>query len=262
MKSLKFIFALFCLIGTTVLMAKGYHHEAGAFMAIGPIATRSNVMADARRRLNNLDGAYNNNSNALRNADGDYSSNPTGYNNIQQMFKAATGKANKWYTITLVNANAAVRNAIICAGLQFRLPSGAYIAGLIQTGAFNDTAGGAGLTGAGAPTTIEFLNDFLQKVPSKLLGMRLSTTDTGGTQMAQNITIQPQTPFGQAANYPVSIANFKDDTSFNANIALLPVPVQVDNQTQVTIPVVGLSTLTVTLYFDVFANVAGVLAAN
>jgi hypothetical protein len=176
-----------------------------------------------------------------------------------QSFKETIAKSTNWYTINITNGAGPVLTALLCPGLQFRKPTGEYINGLVATGAFSSVENIDGLAGSGGPVRIEFYNEFLQKVPSKILGLRLQTSDTSGAQMAQSIIFQPQSPFGNLDSFPVSIGNYKDDMSFNANIALIPVPAQVDNQTRVSIGVVPNSSLSITIYFGEFMNVASLL---
>ena len=79
----------------------------------------------------------------------------------------------KIYNLTLINGSTTnIRTAVLCPGLLGNLQ-----AGLIADGAFNDIAGGAGLTASGSPNAISYFNAFVRLYPTLVAGFKVSTAN-------------------------------------------------------------------------------------
>lgn len=160
------------------------------------------------------------------------------------------------YQVQLVNANAAVRTARLTPALL-----GESAPGLIAAGAFNDIDGNAGLTGStSSPGTIQELIRFISYNPTKLLGMKLSSTDTN--QMEQSLNVYVKSPFRQLEQKIVPLGQYNDGNTFNDKktfLNLLPYDLQMDMQADIQVPVYGSSTLNILLFMGPILNPAQIL---
>lgn len=155
---------------------------------------------------------------------------------------------NRVFTLTLVNANASVRYALLAPGTQLRDAAGAYLAGTIRTGAFNDRDGNAGLTGSsGGAGTIEQLNEYLRMKPHRCQGFMISTTDA--TQLSQQIVFQKINPFQTQGSVSVDLTQYRTERADNDKLLTVPYAFQFDDDTKITLPIVGSSTCTIVFYF-------------
>ncbi|MDL5044634.1 hypothetical protein QQ054_01045 [Oscillatoria amoena NRMC-F 0135] len=168
------------------------------------------------------------------------------------------------YTMTLTNANAADRIALISAGF-----GGTSEAGLISTaGAFNDVNGNAGLTGAtDMARSWAQITAFAASCPIQLLGFTIVSTVDG--QRAKSVTIYKQSPTRDLGYLPVPMSpdlSAQDNTQKNSRVDLRNVPADyaavIGSQTQIRLPIAGSSTATIALYFGRIANVEAALVAS
>jgi hypothetical protein len=143
------------------------------------------------------------------------------------------------FKITLVNANAATRTAYLFGG--YAAPTG-----LIATGAFNDKNGDAGLTGSSSPGTIAHFLEYIDRNPTLILGMKVKSTLA--SQLDESLTLQDLSPFITLPSREIYLSAYVDEKNYNDKIATVTESFYASNQTQVQIPVVGSSTVTITLY--------------
>ncbi len=155
-------------------------------------------------------------------------------------------------TINVTNANAASRTLLLCPGLD----SGA--SGLIQTGAFNDVNGDAGLSASGSPQAIELFNQFIQKVPSLMSVMKINSDVAG--QIEQILTVKHESPFKSAETKTFPLSQYTDEYANKEGVATVEEDIQFDDQTRIELPIVGSSTTTLSLFFSEVFNVAGIFA--
>ncbi len=162
------------------------------------------------------------------------------------------------YQLTLTNAALATRNALLSPGIL------SNAAGLIATGAFNDTNGDAGLSGAGSPRPINFFNAFTYQNPFVLYGMKIQSTDA--TQIDQVIGFTPQSPFNrslQSQDIPIGLYNNQDSQQDKtAFVDLSPYAIILGNQTELLLPVVASSTCTLILFVGPVVNLSAILDAK
>jgi hypothetical protein len=170
--------------------------------------------------------------------------------NVQSFAEIA--KEAKPFIITLTNANAATRTALLCPGLI------ANAAGLVVTGAFNDKNGAAGLSAAsGSPGSIEEFNSFVRLFPSLVSGFKIATDSV--TQMDQSLTIVKKSPFNSHSSTVVPIGTYASEQNFNTKILSIPRPFFLDAQTLIEYPVLGLTSVTFTLMITTSLNIAKAL---
>lgn len=169
-------------------------------------------------------------------------------------FADATHKG-KLFTITLTNANANPRTALLCPGLLFN-----NAVGLITDGAFNDTAGNAGLSGAGAPLALVYFNAFIHNYPTICAGLRIATTNI--TQFDQVLTIFKQSPFSQEATRIINPGAYVDPINPNTQLVIVPEAFYMDNQTIIQYPVLGTTSVSLMLFFGASLNIANALYAK
>lgn len=163
------------------------------------------------------------------------------------------------YAIQVVNANAAVRTFRLTPGLL-----GFTAAGLIAAGAFNDINGDAGLTGSTTSFgSIATLQQFIAYNPTKLLGMKVSSTVEEQGELT--INVYPKSPFRQLESKVLPIGQYNDGDTFNDKktfMNLIPYDMQLDMQVDIQIPVYGTSTLNLLLFLGPILNPAQILDAK
>lgn len=150
-------------------------------------------------------------------------------------------------TITLVNTATLTRTAYV-GGVGLVYVKGSEASGQAKTGAFNDTSAAAGLVGSASPTTIEKFQAWVQKNPTRFGGFKVKST--GATQIDQVITYARETPFSSTNEdaEDIFLASYADEDSYNDKIVTVPRPIQLDNRTLFTVPVIASSTLTLTFF--------------
>jgi len=158
----------------------------------------------------------------------------------------------KQFSISVVNANAAIRTALLYAGY---LKGNATLApGELVEGAFNDTGGLAGLTGATLEQkSIEELKLFLNACPTRLLALKIQSTVQG--QLNNNLSYQRNNPFKTEETKIIRPKNFVNQDTFQNDQVTFPVDVQLDQLAKMTYPFIGASTNYVTFYFGASLNV-------
>lgn len=159
----------------------------------------------------------------------------------------------KQFVITIVNANAATRTAVLFAG--YTKGNATLTPGQLVQGAFNDVNGNAGLTGATASEkSIEELLLFVNECPTRLLAIKVKSTVA--TQIDENFTYQRLNPFQTMPTKILRPGNFQNQDTFQDKVATFPANVQLDTQAKLTCPVVGSSTLTLSFFFGTGINLA------
>jgi len=220
---------------------------------MGPYLTTEEIQAIAENRLSNFEGnpqdlaileGYTGRGDAMVDFGG---INASFANEINQ---------GRIYTVTLVNANAATRYALLAPGIIY-VP-GYELNGIIRTGAFNDTGGNAGLTGSASPQVIERFLAFCHRNPNRFGGFKI--TSTVATQIDQNITFTPQSPYKSLESYELALAAYQDENTYKDKVVTVPFEFSIDDQFQILLPVVGSSTCTITFFGGAILNTSYALA--
>ena len=164
------------------------------------------------------------------------------------------------FTLTLVNANAATRYAYLCPGILYT--PGVTLAGVPLDGAFNDSAGnGAGLTRSGSPKTVAEFMAYIHKKPVQIA--RIKIASTVATQITQQITVQPMSPFRTLASRVLNPSSFQTQDTFQDKVVVFDVPnLILANDQQITYPIVGTSTCTITFYAGAILNTSKTLESR
>jgi hypothetical protein len=159
----------------------------------------------------------------------------------------------KQFVVTIVNANAAKRTALLFAGY---VKGNATLApGQLIEGAFNDTSGAAGLTGSTASEkSIEELLLFVNSVPTRLLALKIKSTVSD--QASESFTYQRLSPFQTLPTKILRPDNFQNQDTYQDKIVTFPANVQIDDQAQLKCPVVGASTIRIAFFFGTSINMA------
>lgn len=162
----------------------------------------------------------------------------------------------KQFTVSVVNANAATRTAVLFAG--YLLGNTTLVPGQLIEGAFNDINGNAGLTGAtGENKSIQELNLFLNYCPTRMLAMKIQSTVPG--QLNTNLTYRRNNPFKDEESRLLRPKNFINQDTYQNDQVTFPVDVQIDVLTNLRMPFVGASTTFVTWYFGASLNIMSAL---
>lgn len=106
----------------------------------------------------------------------------------------------------------------------------------------------AGVTVSGSPAPIEDFKQFLRLVPSTLNILRVSSTNAQQTQ--QTLTIEELSPFKKLGTREVYLGSYASENTFKDNMVTVPLPdVIVGPETKISLPILGESTVTLTLFF-------------
>lgn len=157
----------------------------------------------------------------------------------------------KQFTVSVVNANAAARSAAMQSG--YYKGNATLQAGQLVEGAFNDTSGAAGLTGATQEQkSIEELFLFLNECPTRLLAMKMQSTVAG--QLNNNLTYQRLNPFKAEETKIIRPKNYINQDTYQNDQVTFPVDVQLDSLSKLLLTFTGTSTTYVTYYFGASIN--------
>ncbi len=158
------------------------------------------------------------------------------------------------YTLTLTNANAAPRVALLSAGIV------STSIGLIKTGAFNDANNAAGLSGAGSPKAIELFTEFCRRNPTKISMMQILSTDPA--QIYSTMIIRNESPFRDLDSRLINFGSHVSPADNKDKLVIVPThlyKLQFDDQNRVEFTVPGLATTTITFFIGPLLNTAGAL---
>lgn len=158
----------------------------------------------------------------------------------------------KIFNLTITNTSSSVAlTALLCPGLI------ATATGLIKDGTFNDASNTAGLTASGSPGTIAFLNAFIQKFPSQIVGFKISSTNP--SQFEQNIVLQKESPFKTHTSKPINVAIYASEANPNTQLITVKETFFMDAQSKISYQILPSTTVTLGLVFGVSLNTAGAL---
>lgn len=158
------------------------------------------------------------------------------------------------FVMTLTNANAANRTALICPGYLW-VPAGGSATGAAAEGAFNDTTGAIGLSGAGSPKTITEFFAFIANSPVAVAGIKIESTVA--TQVSQQLIIEHMSPFKTMEQQIINLGSYQNENTFRDKIVTIPTPnLVLSSNTKIYLPIVGTSTCTVTFLAGAIANQA------
>lgn len=160
------------------------------------------------------------------------------------------------FTMIITNANAASRTARIFCPIATDYAT--QYPGLVATGAFNDTGGNAGLSGAsGTSFSIETWLYYVQKNPSRLMHLREQSTVNG--QLVNALTLDEINPYRDITNTLIYPQNEIGQDTFNQNIVIFKVNAQLDYLKDLQLTFVGSSTTYLTFYMGAEFNSAKAL---
>lgn len=165
------------------------------------------------------------------------------------------GHKNRQFTMVITNTDAAPHQARLYGGYNQFTP--ALVPGLVSTGAFNDTAGNPGLSGASgnaAKTIEEFLN-FILFNPTRIAAVKIDSD--ASSQVNQVLTIDTLTPFRATTNskeiYP---SNEQNEYTFQNNISVMSTEFQLSNQENALYTIVPNSSVNITFFAGASYNTA------
>lgn len=218
---------------------------------------------EAAARLSSFEGEYE----GYEGYDG-YNDPFVDFAGIEDTF-ASEISSGRLFTMTIVNANASTRYAYLCPGYGYdpnNINLGVDFAstsrkplpvGVVNDGAFLDANGDSGLTGSGSPKTIQQFLRFIQYNPLRVLGFKIQSTVT--TQIQQVMTVQAQSPFRTLESQNITLGSYQDENTYQNNIVTVPEVLDFNDQNQILLPIVGSSTLTITLFGGAILNTASAL---
>lgn len=125
--------------------------------------------------------------------------------------------------------------------------------------AYASVAGTAlAFTSQGSPNTIENFLQFIYNNPTRLLGMKI--TSTLADQMEEALIIDRISPFkSNLESTPKFLASYQDENTFRDKVVTIPLMEQLDNQTVIRLNIKADSTINITFYCGAIMNQAVVL---
>lgn len=240
------------------------NRQAGRAMSVAAIER------SAKQYLSSFNGGNNFNGDEEERYEGDedrYEGDEDRYEGDENSFSGLSkllqkdGGLDKVFSVTITNTNPSTRTALITPGYTY-VPFGTNVPGTIQTGAFNDTAGLAGLTGSSTTNhSIEEFLSFINHNPTKLVVMKISSTLAQGIE--QNIIIRKLSPFKDLESKNLPMSSYTDENTFRDKVVTIPMQgSQLDNQTQIQIPIVGSSSMSIAIFCGHTLNTAGALCSG
>ncbi|QKJ28433.1 hypothetical protein HQ865_01210 [Mucilaginibacter mali] len=131
------------------------------------------------------------------------------------------------YNLRVTNADTTnKRTMLFCPGLIVNA------AGLMTEGAFNDTAGGSGLSAAGTPFSLAYFNALVQRAPIMILGFKIATTNA--VQLDEIMTITKDSPFKQNESRLINPGVYASEANPNGQLITVPSAFQLDFQTKIS----------------------------
>lgn len=186
---------------------------------------------------------------------GDYEADFTGKEAPQ--FKNARS-----FTLTIANAVATTESLVIMPGIKYNMetPENGLIREAAVAAEFASEDGTAStFSCAGAPRDVDTFLQWVRSVPIKLIGAKVKSTVA--TQLDQRMYVTKQSPFVKTdKTESINLAEYVNEYAQNDKIATVRFNEQLDNQTRLTLDVVGNSTLTLTLFFGEKQNLAAMFS--
>lgn len=157
----------------------------------------------------------------------------------------------KQFVLSITNANAATRTAVLFAGY---LKGNATLApGQVVQGAFNDKFGAIGLSGnTESEKSIEELLLFTNWIPTRLIAIQMESNVPA--QLAQQLVYQRLNPFRSEPTKSYRPNNFRNQNSFQNTLVSFPLDCQMDTLSRMELPIVGTSTVRLTFFFGTSFN--------
>lgn len=169
---------------------------------------------------------------------------------------ANAAESGRIFIMNLTNANAASRTALLCPGYLYY--PGSTMNGAVLDGAFNDTAGLAGLTGSGSPKTVTEFFAFVSNSPVAISGIKIESTVA--SQVSAQLIIEHMSPFKQLEQQIINLGSYQNENTFRDKIVTIPTPnLVLSSNTKIYLPVVGTSTCTITFLAGAILNPAHAL---
>ena len=169
---------------------------------------------------------------------------------------ANAAESGRIFIMTLTNANAASRTALLCPGYLYY--PGTTMNGAVLDGAFNDTTGAAGLTGAGSPKSVTEFFAFVSNSPVAISGIKIESTLA--TQVSQQLVIEHMSPFKTLEQQIINLGSYQNENTFRDKIVTIPTPnLIMSNNTKIYLPIVGSSSCTITFLAGAILNPAHAL---
>ncbi len=100
------------------------------------------------------------------------------------------------------------------------------------------------IKGVGSPQTIQLLHEFLKAVPSNLVAMRISSTNSD--QLQQILSVEEHSPFKKAESKEMFLGTYISENSYRDNMISFPTPnVVLGPETEISLPILkGKTTIT------------------
>ena len=169
---------------------------------------------------------------------------------------ANAGDSGRIFVMTIVNAGAGSLNAYLCPGYTYY--PGTTANGVVLDGAFNDTAGAAGLTGSGTPKAVKEFFSFLMYSPVAIGGIKIESSVA--TQVSQQLIIEHLSPFKTLEQHIINLGSYQNENTFRDKIVTVPTPdLVMSSNTRIILPIVAGSTCTITFLAGAILNPAHAL---
>lgn len=223
-----------------------------AFSFIAPM-TVHDIERFAEKNLSNFDGQY------IQFEGGQPNSYFEGYTGQSDEFLDFGGSNSSFasefdtdlqFTITIVKS-ATAGTVYLIPGLQYYTNRSAN--GFLTNTGGTDTAGNALTSASGSPATITEFYDFIAANPTRLLGLKVSSSTN--TQLDQTIVYQEQSPFRSLQSRNIPLSSIADQNTFNRNLGKIQTPdMVISQQTRMALYIPASAETTVVFYCGAVLN--------
>jgi hypothetical protein len=181
----------------------------------------------------------------------------TGYTGYKDDFVDFDGKglsfassiaANRVYTVTISNTTGANQTVLLCPSY---VPSSANV---VADGVIG---GVANFIGSGSPKTIANFLAWVNVNPTHVVAMRIQSTLAA--QLQQTMTFTRKSPFKDLETDLINLGSFVNEANNNDKLVTINRPFQMDNQTEISVPIPSTAVTTFTFFCGAVLNTAAAL---
>lgn len=162
--------------------------------------------------------------------------------------------SNRIFAITIVNASAS--SATVLLNPSYSPQTGARVATAAE-GQMIATDGTGTVSGSGSPSTITNFLAFVKANPTRVLGIKISSTNDA--QLAVTMTISRKSPFRNLESELIPLSLYTSEYANNSKMITVRREFQLDDQTEVAVPVPAGTTTTFILVCGAVLNTSAAL---
>lgn len=153
------------------------------------------------------------------------------------------------FTYTITNATAGTLTALLCPSYSPNTPAGTYpiVEGVMV----------ANFSASGSPKTITNFLAFINVNPTSIIAMKIVSNVSA--QLAAVMNIVRKSPFRDLETEQIVLGSYTSEINNNDKMVTVRRPFQMDNQTEISLPIPAGATTSITFYCGAVLNTARAL---